>query len=1154
MRSIFRLVFTFLILISISDAQSKIYEGPDDSAGDPGYKRIGYMSGNRVFLYFQNTTELSYCCGKEYSKWPNNDTGLPMTDGVALLIGAETFVLNDSIPDPWHSNPASEAIYFVQSQYREGMDINSLGTVKWGLYPPAGYSNENSDYLAMSNIPNSWPTAGWPSTGIGSTKWPGLWNGRFGAGIVYADLETFFVANDAQDQEYLQPNRRLKYYPRPNYTIGDKDPNVTRNYGSPWGGLGLRVETRGMQWDNAQSQDAIFWEYTIANVSDYDIARTGFGYWVDAGIGKNEEYDELGYYDTYLDLAFSWDIDMVSVGNQQPGVMGCAFLESPGNSTDGIDNDEDGLIDEKRDNHAVVFLTDSTQNIANMDNYIRAYGTPRPRWDADEDGDWLDGTDLNDDGIYQEQEFYGDDVGTDGVGPLELVYTGPDANGTECNHKPDFVEGLGSEPNFALTDVSESDMIGLTTFKLYGIPAADGAWPRNDDIMWATMSSNILEPHHFEKENLVLLFSSSTFPLYQGRTEHISMAMVHSMDYIAWGETTPSVPLLARKKDIVQVIYERDYRFATPPLLPTLTAAPVDGKVVLTWNDLADKRSKEPLLQNINDFEGYKLYKSTDKYFKDTELITNGFGEPTLNRPMYECDLIDGKTGFTDFGLVEGMAYYLGEDTGIKHYFIDNEVDNGVTYYYALVAYDYGVEDVGITPYETSMILDVDEYGEVRNQGINVAIVTPTQQAIGYVPPNVTIESPLFENNILLGNEVEINVLDNQNVKAGHRYKLEFISSIADSSRATNKKSPYDMKVVTNGYKISDITPGSEELLFIESPDSTENMAGNVLFGNVGGWPFSANYYPSGKTLLSDLAHGVQVSFTPENITSQINYENSGWVVGDSPMNVNISAYEGAYFPWEYEIVFSDAEVSTRTNFLRNIITADGTRLSTSAVLLDVVLNFEVFNKSFTDENGDYIKLDYLVYDVNGNSTFDRNTDEILFGHVVDDGPDKMRWGGTVFTVNFRGITDESDMPEIGDVFRLSFNRQLTERDSIVFTVNPEIEVVEQEITSSMDEINVVPNPYVATNRMEPALSRSGLNQQRRIMFTNIPASCKIKIFTVSGLLVKELVVENSANKGTVHWDLLTEEGLEIAAGMYIYHVKSDLTGDEKIGKFAVLK
>jgi|GEM_PF-6147969 len=41
---------------------------------------------------------------------------------------------------------------------------------------------------------------------------------------------------------------------------------------------------------------------------------------------------------------------------------------------------------------------------------------------------------------------------------------------------------------------------------------------------------------------------------------------------------------------------------------------------------------------------------------------------------------------------------------------------------------------------------------------------------------------------------------------------------------------------------------------------------------------------------------------------------------------------------------------------------------------------------------------------------------------------------------------------------------------------------------------------------------------------------------------------------GIVHWDMKTKEGLEIAAGIYLYHVKDEQTGQEKMGKFAVIK
>ena len=49
-------------------------------------------------------------------------------------------------------------------------------------------------------------------------------------------------------------------------------------------------------------------------------------------------------------------------------------------------------------------------------------------------------------------------------------------------------------------------------------------------------------------------------------------------------------------------------------------------------------------------------------------------------------------------------------------------------------------------------------------------------------------------------------------------------------------------------------------------------------------------------------------------------------------------------------------------------------------------------------------------------------------------------------------------------------------------------------------------------------------------------------------------IISNSSENGTVKWDVLSKEGLEVGAGYYIYHVKSKETGKEKIGKFAIIK
>ena len=43
-----------LLLFSIStlSGQGKEYQGPDDPAGDPSAERSGYMTGNRVLIFF----------------------------------------------------------------------------------------------------------------------------------------------------------------------------------------------------------------------------------------------------------------------------------------------------------------------------------------------------------------------------------------------------------------------------------------------------------------------------------------------------------------------------------------------------------------------------------------------------------------------------------------------------------------------------------------------------------------------------------------------------------------------------------------------------------------------------------------------------------------------------------------------------------------------------------------------------------------------------------------------------------------------------------------------------------------------------------------------------------------------------------------------
>jgi hypothetical protein len=98
-------------------------------------------------------------------------------------------------------------------------------------------------------------------------------------------------------------------------------------------------------------------------------------------------------------------------------------------------------------------------------------------------------------------------------------------------------------------------------------------------------------------------FPGNLFPLASQETERFSMALLFGNDRDD----------LVRRKETVQQIYNANYRFAKPPDRPRVTAIPGDQTVTLYWDDKAEL-SYDPFLRE-NDFEGYRIYRSTDPSF-----------------------------------------------------------------------------------------------------------------------------------------------------------------------------------------------------------------------------------------------------------------------------------------------------------------------------------------------------------------------------------------------------------------------------------------------------------------------------------------------------------------------------------------------------------
>ncbi len=87
------------------------------------------------------------------------------------------------------------------------------------------------------------------------------------------------------------------------------------------------------------------------------------------------------------------------------------------------------------------------------------------------------------------------------------------------------------------------------------------------------------------------------------------------------------------------------------------------------------------------------------------------------------------------------------------------------------------------------------------------------------------------------------------------------------------------------------------------------------------------------------------------------------------------------------------------------------------------------------------------------------------------------------------------------------------------------------------NSIRAVPNPYYNRSSYE-------LNPFNRVIrFMNLPEVCTVRIFNLAGQLVRRLE-KTDPNTSILNWDVLTESGLPVGSGVYIFHVQASGGGE----------
>lgn len=547
-------------------------------------------------------------------------------------------------------------------------------------------------------------------------------------------------------------------------------------------------------------------------------------------------------------------------------------------------------------------------------------------------------------------------------------------------------------------------------------------------------------------------------------------------------------------------VFQNNFEAAKPPATPKLSAVPGNGRVTLFWDDKAEY-SKDSYSGQY-DFEGYRLYRSVNKGINWTLLADH--------------DIVNE----------------IGLDKGLRYSYTDSSVTNGIEYWYTITSFDRG--DSGLASLESPL-------GKVPGVQ-NLAVVIPRTEPLGQTP--VTANAAQH-----IGNGKSNYLLDvkpaNVDSLGGGTYDVTFTYSSRREKGTPKINATYifgdSTKVVPTNYgfqfvafnrvNLYDLTTGLE---FSGNPKVYSPTAGTT-FTLQGGNPIVlrvklapsdtgvSNYPKAGDYVTTNFSvrvvkNGRDTVIAPRQFTAQ-------------PDKVQ-ATYDG--------VVFSMRPQETLQNIHR-------------------VAGNDAVTVTFTVSRADSIKSGTYQFSTTGRGTapggafisadIHRLTDGIRIAHV-----DTLFSGGSI---DFAGIHTDvqfpaGNAPPAGNVFAVTSLKPVepTLADKYRFTLSGKQNVTPDVLKSLLPAIRVVPNPYIVSSLYEPEFGELRREPIRQIQFTNLPTDCTISIFTVDANTVK--TIEHHSTSGTATWDLKAEGGREVAAGTYIYHVRS--TAGDYMNRFAIIK
>ncbi len=646
---------------------------------------------------------------------------------------------------------------------------------------------------------------------------------------------------------------------------------------------------------------------------------------------------------------------------------------------------------------------------------------------------------------------------------------------------------------------------GITTFQVFEYSAV----PQGDDEEYKQMKAGIMAPQNVAPHakdytqtpnsygpDVTYVVAAGPYTLAPGQSLPFSFASVHGVN----------------KKDLFmnailcQLLYNAQFNAAEAPPEPKVKAVGMDKKVVLYWDDSPTKgiyRKADGTIDHTNDrltknnaFEGYKIFRSTDRGITWGNPIYDYQGVQRGIIPLAQYDLKNGITGESQHSL--GRYFNLGEDTGLKHMFVDNNVSNGSEYWYAVSAYDH--DDGPIPPLQNS--IKADPYKD----GDNTVAAIPQAAPIGKIMGNAD-NGAVHKTGIATLPKIPVTTLYPAFVQ-NDSFKISF-----------NVKSNTDKKysltnLATSKYVVSIHGDTVKNFSFYNSEkDNNPIFNGMTIYVNdtTQGVAKSSQVFPANTTRL---VLDAVVIINPDSLACEQDYRieftnDSSWV-GNSG---NVKQIYKAPFK-----VFN-ANTNKRILALIEEPASGGTSLKYDHTIDKIVIT----------------GLNYKAGDWGADQTVTIDTTASFFSRGA-----KSTTNDKSIFVSFASTSSFQS----NDVYSIEMKKTLKSEDTYVIT---SLQTSEKTmVKDDLRGIMVVPNPYIVTSAYE----QEKYGFQKKLQFQKLPDNCTIRIYNIAGDLVRTL---NHTSGSIETWNIQNENEQEVSFGVYIFHVDSPGIGNY-IGKFALIK